>query len=57
MNDNCSICKCLCYIKTKEYDCCDVRLYKCEVTNKILDEFHIERKSCSKFKARDWVSA
>ncbi len=56
MKDNCSICEYCRYIKTKEYDCCDVRLYKCKVTNEILDEFHIERKSCSKFIAQDWVS-
>ncbi len=56
MKDNCSICEYCRYIKTKEYDCCDVRLYKCGITNEILDEFHIERKSCSKFVAQGWVS-
>ena len=56
MKDTCFICEHCSYVKTKEYDCCDVMLYKCDITNEILDEFHIDRKACANFYPKDWVS-
>lgn len=56
MKDTCFICEHCSYVKTKEYDCCDVMLYKCDITNEILDEFHIDRKACAIFYPKDWVS-
>lgn len=56
MQDTCFICKHCKYIKTKEHDCCDVNLYKCYITGEILDYFHVDRKACDDFAAKDWVS-
>ena len=56
MDNVCSICEYCHYVKTKKYDCCDVNLYKCDITNEILDDFHIERKACKKFHPQEWVS-
>ena len=54
--EKCSCCEYCRYIKTKEYDCCDVSLYKCDITKEVLDEFHVDRKPCNKFIAQDWIS-
>ena len=56
MKNNCSICDYCRWIKTKEYDCCDVQLYKCDKSGEIMDEFHIERRVCRGFNAQDWGS-
>ena len=55
--EKCQYCTYFHYIKTKKYDCCDVDLYKCDITGKVIDEFHIERmKLCNKFNEQDWIS-
>ena len=52
----CTYCEYCRYIKTKKYNCCDVNLYKCDITGETLDEFHIDKKACNKFIAQDWIS-
>lgn len=53
----CKYCEYFSYIKTKKYDCCDVALYKCDITGEVYDQFHIpEEKVCDKFCCQDWVS-
>lgn len=56
IEDTCSICEYCIPIGIKELDCCDMYLYKCEIRNEVLDEFHVERKACKDFIAQDWVS-
>lgn len=53
VEDSCSMCAYCIYVKTKQYDCCDVDLYQCEVNDNIMDEFHSCYKTCDKFTEKE----
>lgn len=55
IEDSCSICMYCKWIGIKQYDCYDVSLYKCNITEEVIDEFHVENKKCNKFEvSRLW---
>lgn len=49
----CTNCKNLKYWKQEEADCCSYSLYRCkENKREVIDDFHIDYKSCKNFNAK-----